>query len=252
VLHGDGSGSFSASQVADLHAAPKELLTGDFDGDGLSDLLIVFNPTGEFQLFINRGSSFDGQAPVKLADAFSGATGTRIVGDFDGDGIDDIAAVLFNGTANVVRIMRGSDSGVLTEGQTITPLNNGAAQKLAHADVTGDGRADLLVTVAGFAGQKLVVYPAAVDGQFGTETLLVDGFSGDIAVADLNHDGLLDLLSGSTIRLAQSAGVYGDPQTYYIGSPSLAAKVADVNGDGRPDLIAADDGADALSILFHH
>ena len=164
-----------------------------------------------------------------------------------GGGFDEIAAVLFDGTDTVVRILRGADSGVLTEGQVITPLNNGDAQKLAYGDTTGDGRPDLLVMIADLAGQKLVVYPGNVDGEFGDETLLVDGFSGELAVADLNNDGLLDLLNGSTIRPAQSVGVYGGPRIYYIAGP----KVADFNGDGHPDLIAADDGADAISILFH-
>jgi hypothetical protein len=70
-------------------------------------------------------------------------------------------------------------------------------------------------------------------------------------VADVNNDGLPDLLSGSTIRLAEAGGGYAPPQSYLIGGVSLPVQIMDMNGDTRLDLIAADDLADAISILFH-
>jgi hypothetical protein len=109
----------------------------------------------------------------------------------------------------------------------------------------------LLADVAGGGLPKLVYYPGNGDGTFGGEQTLLDDFSGSATVVDLNGDGLLDLLNRTTVRLAQSGGGYGAPRNYFMGAVSLRAIVADMNGDGRPDLVGADDLADAVETLLH-
>jgi hypothetical protein len=253
VLHGDGTGTFIVAQVVDLHAAPNEVLAGEFSGNGDvdgTDLVVAYNVTGELQLFINTGTEFEARTPVKLGESFNGGPGKRAVGDFNGDGITDIAAVVYDGQGQVVKVLRGASNGVLTEFQVITPLNNGNAQRVTVVDVNGDGQPDLLVTVAG-GQQRLVVYPGTEAGTFGAEQLLIDGFSGDVSMVDVNQDGLPDLVSGSTIRLGAAGGRFGPPRTYYLPGAFGGSVVADMNGDGRPDLVAADDLGDAVTILPH-
>jgi hypothetical protein len=251
VLRGDGTGAFTVAQVVDLHAPPTELLAGDFNGDGDvdgRDLVIGYNVTGEVQLFINTGTEFEARTPVKVGEFFN----RGVVGDFDGDGITDIAAVVWDGQA-VIKVLRGATDGVLTESQVITPLDNGQAQRLAVSDVNSNGLPDLLVTVVNGDMRNLVFYPGTEEGNFGAEQLLIDGFSGDVFMVDLNQDGLPDLLSGSTIRLAEAGGGFGPPRTYYlpVGAFATSVIVADMDGDSRPDMVAADTLGNAVNILLH-
>ncbi|GEM_PF-1179106 len=249
VLHGSGAGDFTLNQELELSAQPNDVLAGDFDGDGQTDLMVAYNATGEIQVFNNSGTSFSGQAPLDLGTSFGGGSNRRIAGDFNDDGLTDLAVAVFDGQG-VIKIVPGNSGAPLAVGQVITPLNNGNAQGLALADVTGDGIKDLLTDVV-TGSLKLVYYPGSVGGLFGAEQTLLEGFSGSIELQDLNGDGLPDLLSGTTVRLAQSGGGYGEPKNYFMGSSALETVVADMNGDGRPDLIAADDAADAVEVLLH-
>jgi hypothetical protein len=99
-----------------------------------------------------------------------------------------------------------------------------------------------------------VFYPGTEAGTFGDQQLFMDGFSGDISMVDVNQDGLPDLLNGSTIRLAEAGGGFGPPRTYYLPGGSFVSSsviVADMNGDDRPDLVAADSSSNTVNILLH-
>jgi len=249
ILYGDDTGSFTPESVADLHAHPKEVLAGDFNGDTLIDLLVTFNASGEVQLFINNGSGFTAQTPVSVGDAFSGSYNNKLFEDLNGDELDDlIVAVHVNGPA-LIKVFLGNPGGTLTESQVIIPLNSDSAQKLAVADVNGDTFPDLLATLA--VTSKLVFYPGNSNGSLGTEQLLIDGYAGDIAVADVNTDGLIDILDKTAIRLGREGGGFEDPFTHYIGPTTLPVVAGDINGDGRPDLVAVQSFSGAAGILLH-
>jgi hypothetical protein len=68
-----------------------------------------------------------------------------------------------------------------------------------------------------------------------------------VLLSDLNGDGKLDLVavnstSGTVdLRLGKGDGTFGSIQSYTVGAPQFSWVIAaDVNGDGRPDLISAD------------
>ncbi|HAV65247.1 MAG TPA: hypothetical protein DCY13_23105 [Verrucomicrobiales bacterium] len=247
VLYGDGVGGFTAGPVMDLHAQPDDVLMGDFDGNGLTDLLVAFGSSGELQLFLNSGADFF----VRPQHELGGTSYERIVGDFDGDGVDDVGAAVFVSGPAVIKILSGSSAGTLTETEVVTPLNNGSVSSLDWADLDGDGRRDMVAVVFQAGAESLVIYPGGSGGDFGGEQLVLGGYAGDIMVADVNGDGLPDLLNGADVRLAASGGGYRAVQSYHMGSASLAPKLADLNGDGRPDLVTADDLGDAVTVLLH-
>ena len=78
----------------------------------------------------------------------------------------------------------------------------------------------------------------------------------EIAVADLNGDGIPDLIyadyvSGNVaVRLGNGDGTFGPEETFPTAAGSHAVSVTDLNGDGKPDLVVVDAVADDVSVLL--
>lgn len=143
--------------------------------------------------------------------------------------------------------------------QTNSPSLSGTPYGVTVADVNGDGRADVLVP--NYYGGFLSTLLGDGKGGFGlyANTLTGSGSAPhQVAVADVNGDGKLDALVADisqdnlvvllgdgtgyfTLRGATSTGLYSEVS---------AVAVADVNGDGKPDVLAANYGSSTLGVLL--
>ncbi len=96
----------------------------------------------------------------------------------------------------------------------------------------------------------------------GADIPLVDYTAGprDILLADLNGDGALDLLAairtgrasdGVCIRMNNGAGSFSPPVRYPAGQSTTALAVADINGDGKPDVLSTDDYSNAVAVRYN-
>jgi len=183
------------------------------------------------------------------------------VGDLDGDGRSDIA--VYNRWQNRVELFYQPRPGgppasapAPTERNEVPSRgslrneNVPVAQRVAHleiAELTGDGRPDLL-----FFGEpkELVVVPSRVEGGFGTPVGLRapagDAVPGCLAVGDFNGDGRTDAAlrtEGAVLIYPQKPdGGLGKPEriAHSIAQPLLMLR-ADLDGDGRDDLIVGSD-----------
>src|SRR5438876_797547 len=116
---------------------------------------------------------------------------------------------------------------------------------VAVADVNGDGKPDLLVANEGNATVGVLLGNG--DGTFQPVVTYGSGGSGanSVAVADVNGDGKPDLLVATSLSatvgvlLGNGDGTFQSAVTYGSGGLNRASSVvgADVNGDGRPDLL---------------
>jgi hypothetical protein len=127
-------------------------------------------------------------------------------------------------------------------------------RKMAVGDFNGDGKPDLAVVVD--SGQPLSE-PGAVDillgngdGTFRAPTRNpLDDNPTDVVVADLNGDGHADLVvtepgtidapPGLPVLLGRGDGTFSQGVGISDGVPYFAA-VADINGDGKPDLVVSE------------
>jgi hypothetical protein len=116
----------------------------------------------------------------------------------------------------------------------------GSYHSLIKADFSGDGKPDL------FAGG--CIYVNQGDGKFtGAVTYPLGGFYSSrfggvrspLIVADLNSDGNPDLFSGSAVLLNQGDGTFGRTVSYSAGSTVQSQIAADLDGDGKLDLVTA-------------
>jgi len=273
VLLGNGDGTFQAPRqysigamntqdattvFSELPTYKRGLAVADLNGDGNLDI-VVTNPTsGDVSVLMGRG---DGTfAPQERFDA-GPAPNAVVIGDFNGDGIPDLAVLSASAGNSTLAILMGRGDGTFLPAQLIiTPVFNSLSyDNLQAADLTGNGKLDLLVT--GGADQMTYVYLGNGDGTFRLASSFVGG-GPDLAVADLNGDGIPDVananISNSTISyvLGNGDGTFGSATSDSSGEAPLAVAVADVgsqitnpNGstqlgppDGHPDLIVADSG----------
>jgi hypothetical protein len=109
------------------------------------------------------------------------------------------------------------------------------------ADINGDGIADLLLyaTVGNGTQTEVQAFLSKSGGGYTTLPPQTLNTNGTPAVIDENGDGVADLLIGSSISFGNGDGTFQQPAPLPFLSNSYASTyVADVNGDGQPDIVA--------------
>jgi hypothetical protein len=255
VLLGKGDGTFQANHlILGVGQTPLSVAAGDFDHNGALDL-VTANNNGTLSLLLGNG---DGTFQPRVDLNVGGAPRTVAVGDFNGDGkldvvtaqqlTDSVSVLLGNGNGTFARPLVFAASGV-----NFTP------ESMVVADVNGDGKLDLAiksVSVLDSDAFQIGVLLGNGDGTFHAPLLgaAQPGGSGDLALGDFNHDGLIDVavadeLGASSGNLSVFAGngdgtfqslIRLDLLTGGNGPGGIAA--ADLNGDGLVDLVAANSG----------
>ncbi|WP_338221395.1 FG-GAP-like repeat-containing protein [Algoriphagus sp. oki45] len=173
------------------------------------------------------------------------------VGDFNGDGIQDLAVANF--ASNTVSILQGDGGGGF--GAKTDLVTGFSPVSVSVGDFNGDGNQDLAVnklisaTVSIFLGDGLGGFGANTD--FGTGLLPVF-----VSVGDFNEDGKLDLVVANqnsntvSILLGDGLGGFGAKTDFETGSGPQYVSVGDFNGDGNQDLAVANSGSNTVSILL--
>jgi FG-GAP-like repeat/Abnormal spindle-like microcephaly-assoc'd, ASPM-SPD-2-Hydin/FG-GAP repeat len=240
------------------------IAVADINGDGKLDVIEVGNYQGVGQRINVQLGNGDGtfQSPITTA---VGLTNTVFdagaVGDFNGDGLLDVAAWAINssGVTEVV-ILLGNGAGSFTLGNTYTaPSSNSfnpGPSSIVASDVNGDGKLDL-VALTPYNG--VYVFLGNGNGTFQAPTnyplLSVASPAYAVAVADLNGDGKPDLAinvnSGLGVLLNNGNGTFA-AAVYYAGpggtsNPGIA--VGDVNGDKKPDVVVTNYTGDVVVFL---
>lgn len=256
------------------------LRTADFDVDGKLDFAALTwdGWSSEAALYVFRGNG-DGTFALPLKTVLPATTDFFDVAPIDGDAVPDVVIVTDNGTyAANLQLLRGNGNG--TFGAPGTPVTaNRCASGLTLADMTSDGRADVVcgLTVfpslgngsfgtplsgGNFLGGYVVdangdgkrdvvirewpgsaIYPGTGTGTFGSPVGIPIEMDERIVVAMANFDGIgwLDyafIYETLSTGLAGAAGQYGAPVKRGFAQASAMA-TPDLNGDGRPDLVAA-------------
>ncbi len=185
---------------------------------GAIDPVVVGGSNGTFQVYTSSGGQL---TPVGGAvAAFPGFGGqVRVAtGDFDGDGVKDIAAAVGPGGGPHVRLFSGRTGQEVQSFFAYEPQFSGG-MFVAAGDFNGDGRDDLVVGADEGGGPRVRVFsggnPNAVLSDFwGIEDM---NFRGGVRVAagDINRDGRADLVV--------SAGPGGGPRVAIYDGRSVAA-----------------------------
>jgi hypothetical protein len=257
-----------------------EALVDDFDRDGLDDLLFAVDVSDAAS---GTGSEvlWNTMAGFNLAD-HSTLRNERVVdaavGDLDGDGWDDV--VLANWFDDDTGDFSTS-SPVYWGGSTRfsspdeSSLAAEAAWRVELADLDGNGFLDIVFACGNLgtadAQPSLVYWGSALGFDASNRTTLITEQASDLGVADLDHDGWLDLVvanrgDSSTDWLADSAIYWGSAtgpsdadRTDLPTSAAWGVTLADVDRDGWIDVLfndatVYDDGSTPLTegLLYHN
>jgi hypothetical protein len=182
------------------------------------------------------------------------------VGDFNGDGIPDLAvANATQGSNNgSVSILIGNGDGTFKAAVNYDSGGNEPSH-IAIGDFNADGKLDLVVT--NFGGgegvSNLVLFLGNGDGTFKKPVAIVTETFPNlpffVATADFNGDGKPDLAVTTgvsvTIFLGKGDGTFNTPVNYPGISP-VSIAIADFNHDGKLDLAVSNENGDNVSILL--
>ena len=243
TLEASAAVSFQAVQRYSVGTNPTAVVTADFNRDGKPDLAVVNNSSNNISVLLGKG---DGT--FSAANNFDAGSGPNslAVGDFDGDGQLDLAVLVppasDGSSPGEVRILLGNGDGTF-QAPRVAPLGN-QETALAVADVNGDKKADLLVSLPDGTGVVEVgVRLGNGDGTFQASKTVMTNQQNILAIADFNGDGKLDLaiaVSGATqILLGQGDGTFSPSGIASLtgGYNANSAWTVDLNNDGKLDLV---------------
>ncbi len=242
-----GTGTtFTATTIDASFAGARDVKLADIDGDGDLDVAAAGFDADELAFY--RNANGDGSLWNKItALSFFNEASSVDAGDIDGDGdIDLIGASFANDTLAWARNSTG-DGSSWSEQLIVNSFDGASAVRLA--DVDSDG--DLDVVAVAELGDEVAWFENASPGNgsvwtFHSIATGIDGARG-VAVADLDQDGAIDVVAtqgngaGRVIGYLNLLGNGSAWSTVSIDNAFAGAalvSVADVDGDGRPDVLA--------------
>jgi hypothetical protein len=252
-----GGGRLGAPSLLTAGNGPWGLAAGDLSGDGRPDLVAANNYSGTLSLFISLG---DGTfAPVKTLTSGGQGTIDVAIGDLNRDGRPDLAVAIGSGTGEIGLFFNRGDGGFSPMvSKSVTPLGNAPTQ-IAVGDLNGDGWLD--VASAHSSSGTLGVFLGARDGGLLAQRSYDAGTGLEtLRLGDLNGDGTLDavltngVINGSSeqsvsVLLGNGDGTFRGRLVVPAGPNPQAVAIADVNGDGKKDLVVGVHGTHVLSVL---
>lgn len=240
----------------------------DITGDGVPDIIVGAGPGGSGRICI-----YDGASGAKVCDflaypaEFTGGVFVAAA-DFEHDGRKDVVVSADQGGGPNVRVfsIQGSNPVLIASFWGIEDRTFYGGTRIACGDINGDGFDDLVVAAGFTGGPRIAIY----DGRTilsGSPQRLVDDFyafepnlnnGSYVAVGDFDGDGFADVafgagpgggprvrvVSGRTlIQQGGPAALNAPLANFFAGDPNTSGGVrltaADVDGDGRMDLVAA-------------
>jgi chitodextrinase len=259
-------GKWATGKYANWTGARARIYTIDVNGDGLEDLVLGPDASGNWYVLESNGTSFvdKGAWATGAYAAWVGSTNRTFVADVNGDGLQDI--VLGPDAAGSWFVLRSTGTGFVNDGAWITGAHadwaNGT-DGIRAMDVNGDGLQDIEMGpdangnwyVLLSTGKSFVDGGAWATGKYANWV----SARNRIYATDTNGDGLQDLILGPdaagnwfVLRSTGTAfaddgavisGAYGN----FVGNANLTHAV-DINGDGLKDILL---GPDSTGAWFH-
>ncbi|MBX7044615.1 MAG: FG-GAP-like repeat-containing protein [Ignavibacteria bacterium] len=267
-------GSFGPRMDIAVANWPRFVNTADFDNDGKLDLIVGhdYPVSGVYQLSIIKNTSTNGSITFQAPVLFPAATrpGYSAIGDIDGDGKSDF--VITNWESRIISVYRNTTSTGIINSSSFAPrieINDSSSgpltypSQIALADLNGDNKCDIIFNNC--ATNNIRIYKNI--STLGTPnfdilyrvTLNTGNNGRGLAIGDLDSDGKLDIAlanygtntfsifknssSNNNISFAQRVDIT-------TGFYPFGLNIGDINGDGKPDIVTANQGLPTTLSIF--
>ncbi len=252
VLRGRGDGTFETEVRISLDNTPASVALGDFNADGNVDMVVAY-PNSLFVIGILLGRGDGAFLPPYSPPIFEAASLTSAsvtVGDFDGDGTQDVAAANFIGGGIILYLNQGDGSFQRSSVDTGYGVNTSVMTSVVTGDLNGDGKPDF-VAVDLYNWQISVTFNFGGGVFGGARRYSVAPYPYGATISDIDGDGVPDVVVANEFRFADDFrgnvaifrnhgdGQLEPPVAYASGAQPHSVVVADFNGDGNQDLALA-------------
>jgi hypothetical protein len=233
-------------------ADPLNLYAGDVSGDGRPDVITMNGTASTVSVFLRQpGGGFapESGSPIPVTSAPSGVA----LGDFDGNGLQDLAVSGFGGGA--VTLLRRQPGGGFASVQTSVGEVLGG---IAAGDFNQDGKLDVAVTETNDNAIRILSgNPSDSTGQtpFILDQTIPASGTGQIAAGDFNGDGHADVAavqrSGGDVIVALGLGNgrFQPPASVPVGSDPVDIVAADFNRDGHADFAVTNAAPGTVTVM---
>jgi hypothetical protein len=266
-------GAFTSSSFSPAHnfstnsSQPMDMTVMDFDGDGLADIAVVDGNDNTIGVYLNASTS--GTAAFAKQYFVSGPSGfwpqALAAADLDGDGKPDL--VMADDNNNDFAVYQNTSSqGHISFAQLPPFAETYLSNWIAIGDFNGDGKPDLAIVEVSLGNSNTIeVFPntstvGSISFGAAVPVPLPNGYSPwAIAIGDFDQDGMPDLAvsdwHANKVSVFRNKGTVGgsisfsNRTDYTVGNSPQGIAVGDLDGDGLPDIVAANAGDGTLSIL---
>ena len=220
IVLNNGAGGFDAPDLDP--GAANAIAVGDFTGDGREDFAVSIQNSDDIDVFLNNGNgTFASPTVVACPDGYQPAS--LIAGDFNNDGLTDLA-VNYSGTASIGVLLSNGDDTFQSPVWVNTGLSaNSLPGFLGAADFDNDGNLDLAFD----SNDGEVVIPGNGQGGFGTPISITgddrqDYTGSGFAIGDLNGNGYQDLVNAGNFGVAFNLSGGSDINSFHLTAPAAA------------------------------
>lgn len=242
--------NFSAPVAYPTSGALYGLASGDFNADGMIDLVAGNYDQGRLDVFLGRGG---GAFQAAVGYAVGGAPNSVTVADIDSDGKLDLATG--NYTGRQIAILFGNGDGTFSN---LMSWNlSRLPVEIGVTDIDRDNKPDLVSANYSHSAGTISVLRGLGNRSFApiAEYLSGNGTTG-VAIADFNNDSWPDVVSSDyqdgtiSILFNNGSGGLGGRVAYASGSLPTWPLSADVNADGKVDVILGNQASQDLAIFL--
>jgi len=250
-----------------VHGGPGNVLIGDMNNDRKLDLVVASAQARSITVIEGKGN---GQFGAVLSNTtVADAPGEMAIGDLNGDGKLDVA--LASHDSYGVMLLTGDGKGGLAQAPA-SPIvmklgRHPHTHGLAVADINRDNKLDLLTCNNADNDISLALGDGRGNFSRAPQTFPVGPSPYPFAVGDVNNDGWPDIVATAsatgpsrreqlplsralTLLLSDGKGGLTPHQLPLRTGESWFAAIADVNGDGKPDIVATHHELNAITVLL--